>query len=331
MPNKVEISSKSILFAFLLFVGFNVVYQIQDILFGLFISIMLVATLAPLVDRLEKFRLSRPVAILIVYLFIIIFVGLLVAAATTPLIDQTRRLINMLPASISKIDFLSSHQEEITTQLLGQLGSVPENLLRVVIGIFSNIFSVFTTFVITFYLLLEKKHLDTHMDHLFGSQALRLTTVVKDIEFSLGSWVRGELVLMFVIGVTTFIGLTLLGVDSALPLAIIAGVLEILPNIGPVISAIPAILIAATISPVIALGTAILYILIQIAENNFLVPRVMQQAVGINPVIIILCLTVGNRLAGPTGAVLAIPIFVVLRALTHELLHQHSTSKKQSV
>lgn len=331
MPHKIELSSKSILFAFLLFVGFNVVYQIQDILFGLFISLMLVATLDPLVDRLERLNLNRPIAILVVYLFIIIFAGLLVAAATTPLIDQTRKLINSLPTSISKIDFLSSHQEEITTQLLGQLGSVPENLLRVVIGIFSNIFSVFTTFVITFYLLLEKKSLEIHMDHLFGQQASRLTKVVKDIEFSLGSWVRGELVLMFVIGLSTFIGLTLLGVDSALPLAIIAGVLEILPNIGPLISAIPAVLIAAAISPVIALGTVILYVIIQIAENNFLVPRVMQQAVGINPVIIVLCLTVGNRLAGPTGAVLAIPIFVVLRAVVHEVIHQHSTSKKQSV
>ena len=120
---------------------------------------------------------------------------------------------------------------------------------------------------------------------------------------------------MFAVVTLTYVGLLFLGIDIALPLAILAGILEIVPNIGPVISAVPAVLIALTLSPVTALATASLYFLVQIVENNFLVPRIMQAAVGVNPLISILGLMTGFQLAGPAGAVLAIPLIIVIQTI----------------
>ena len=131
----------------------------------------------------------------------------------------------------------------------------------------------------------------------------------------MGSWVRGELTLMLAVGIFTYIGLSILGVEIALPLAILAGILEIVPNIGPIISAVPAVLVALTIHPLTALATASLYFLVQLAENNFLVPKIMQKAVGVNPLISILGLMIGFRLAGPAGAILALPSIIVIHTI----------------
>jgi predicted PurR-regulated permease PerM len=318
VPKRIEISTKSIFTAIGVVLGLWFVYSVWDIALSLVVAIILAAALGPSVDRLTKLKVPRPFAILAVYIILISVLSLVVAAVATPLLDQTRKLITLLPNAIRQVDFLNNHQEEITTQLLSQVGTLPENLVRVVISIFSNVFSLFVILTMSFYLLLERGELDQHLSTFFGSQAHRISSVVKNIEATSGSWVRGELILMFTIGVTTYLGLLLLGVDIALPLAIIAGVLELLPNVGPFISAIPAILVAFTIHPLLALATAILYVLIQLFENSLLVPRVMSQAVGVNPIVVILCVMIGNRLAGPLGAILAVPIFVACRTIVQE-------------
>src|SRR5690606_25972552 len=113
--------------------------------------------------------------------------------------------------------------------------------------------------------------------------------------------------------IATYVGLMLLGVPYAVPLAIIAGLLEIIPNIGPTISAIPAILVPLLVmhDPVTALFVAALYIIIQQVENNVLVPKIMQSAVGIHPLITILLIIIGLKLSGVAGAILAVPLFLV--------------------
>jgi len=131
------------------------------------------------------------------------------------------------------------------------------------------------------------------------------------VEVKTGAWVRGQIVLMFLVGFTTYIGLTILGVEFALPLAVIAGLLELIPTIGPIVSAIPAAIIAFTQGPLLGLGVIALYILIQQLENNILVPKVMEKAVGLSPLITIFSLLVGAALFGILGAVLAVPFAAI--------------------
>ena len=315
MPKKIEISHRTIIFTSLLVLSLWLLVQILDIIILAFISFILMSAINPLIDRLESWRLPRSLSIILVYLVLWGVIGGLIAGIIPSLVDQTGRLIRLLPSAISRIEFFNTHQQEITQQLLARIGSLPENLLKVTVGIFSNLLDVLTTIVVTFYLLLYHKNLGVYTNFIFGTGAHKAGEIIAHIESRLGAWVRGELTLMLVVGLMTYFGLIALGVEIALPLAILAGFLELVPNIGPVIAAVPAVLTALTIHPLTAAGTVSLYFVVQFLENHFLVPKVMQKAVGVNPLISILSLMAGFRLAGPTGAVLAIPVILILQTI----------------
>jgi predicted PurR-regulated permease PerM len=123
---------------------------------------------------------------------------------------------------------------------------------------------------------------------------------------------------MSIIGIMSFIGLTILHIPYALPLAILAGLLEAVPSIGPTISAVPAIILGLSISPLTGLGALAMSIIIQQSENNLIVPRVMQHVVGVRPIVTIVVLMTGFTLGGVMGAVLAMPIFLALTSIYRE-------------
>jgi len=316
MPKRIEISHKTIIFTAVFALVLWLVFKIWDILLMLFIALVLMSALKPAVDKLEKFRIPRALAIIIVYILLWGLIGLGLASIIPALVEQTGKLLQLLPPALSRIELFNNNQQAITEQLLGQIGQLPQNLLKLTAGVFGNLLAVLTTLVITFYLLLERKHLDRYLGILLGNASPeKATRTIDRIERRLGGWVRGELVLMVVVGVMTYVGLLVLGVDSALPLAILAGVLEIVRNIGPTVAGVPAVLVALTIHPFTALATVALYFLVQIVENNFLVPHVMQRTVGVNPLISIVGLMIGFRLSGPAGAVLAIPLVIVIQTI----------------
>lgn len=170
--------------------------------------------------------------------------------------------------------------------------------------------------VFTFYFILERGHAEKTLEEVFGPGiGEKVAAVLRVIERKLGYWVRGELLLMTSIGVTTYVGLLLLHIDFALPLAIIAGILEIVPMIGPVISAIPAVLLALAVSPFLAVSVIALYVIIQQVESNIFVPLVMKRSVGLSPVVTILALLIGGRFGGIAGAILAVPAYLVVQIL----------------
>ena len=156
-----------------------------------------------------------------------------------------------------------------------------------------------------------------HLTDFLGNSQLekKADQFIDQLEESLGGWVRAELILMVIVGVMTYIGLVLLRVPFALPLAMIAGILEIIPNIGPTLSAIPAIIVAITIQPLMAVGVLALYVMVQVMENNFIVPQVMSKAIGVNPLVTIVALLIGFELAGVTGAVLAVPSVLIIKCM----------------
>ncbi len=321
MPRKIEVSHKTVIFTVLFLLGLWFIFQIRDILAVVFVAIVLMSALKPAVDFLERQRIPRALAIFFMYIMLWAIMALIVAGVVPPLVTQTQALIKLLPAAVADVEiFKGINQQSFSDQFLSRLGSLPANIFKLTLGVFSNIISVLTTMFIAFYLLLERKYLDRYLGILLGSdKPARATKVINEIERRLGGWVRGELILMLFVGVLTYLGLIILGVDIALPLAIIAGLLEIIPNLGPTISAVPAILVALTIHPLTALATAALYFLVQLVENNILVPKVMQRAVGVNPLVSILGLMVGFKLAGPAGAILAIPLIISVQTIALEM------------
>jgi predicted PurR-regulated permease PerM len=193
------------------------------------------------------------------------------------------------------------------------LNSIGKNAISVTGQIFSGFFSTFTVIVISFYLMLQREMLKKNFIELLDKkhQGNTLRTL-SQIENKIGLWLRGQFVLCFSIGFFTWIGLTIIGLPFALPLGLMAGILEIVPTVGPIVSAIPAIIVALTISPGLALTVIIFYIMLQMLENHILVPKIMEKAVGLNPIIIIIGVLIGGKFLGILGALLAVPFIAMV-------------------
>ncbi len=313
MVNKIEISHKTIIFTLVLLILFWLVYQIKDIILLLFISFILTSALSSPVERVEKTGLPRVLAILVIYLILFTIMALVGTWIFPPLVNQSMRLAIKLPEFFNSV--LPNSHLNIET-LIQQIIPVGGGVIRFSLGIFNNIITLIALFVFTFYFLLERKNLKNDLFNFVGTEKSQVfLSIITEIESKLGAWVRGQLTLMTIVGVFTFLGLTLLKVDYALPLAILAGLLEIVPIIGPIISSIPAILVGLSVSPGLALIVAVLYLLVQQLENNLFVPTVMRKAVGISPLVTILALMIGSRLAGVVGALLSVPVVVVCQII----------------
>lgn len=316
MATKVEISHKTIIFTVVFLLSLWILFQVRETILWIFVSFILMAALKRGTDAMEQAGVPRAIAALLQFAGVLLFLVFCVSSVIPPLVSQTIHLAESLPDYLHSLLPAVVIDSQIITQ---QLTPISSNLLSVTISIFSNMVELFTIFVISFYLLMERKNLHTQLAVFVGEKAsLRLTAVTAKIEERLGSWVRGQLALAFIIGLATFIVLSFLGLPFVLPLAIIAGILEIVPVIGPIISAIPAIIIALTISPVLAIATALFYFLIQQIEANAVVPYVMKRAVGMPPLVTILAIMIGGKLAGITGALLAVPVAVVIQVILEE-------------
>ena len=317
MTSKIEISHRTIIFTVIFLLALWVLFQIRDILFLVFIAFILMAALRPLVDWFVWVRVPRILSILLIYGIVFGFFGVSLAGAIPTLVIQSTKFVQELPVFLEKV---MPYWNIDVRSLSAQIAPISENILKLTVGIFSNLLTTMTVLVFTFYFLLERKKLESTLTNTMGEDAAqRVVVALKEVESRLGAWVNGELFLMALVGGFVYVGLTLLHVDFALPLAIIAGVLEIVPMIGPIVSAIPAVLVALTMSPLLALSVVALYFIVQQVENNIFVPLILKKSVGLSPIVTIFGLMVGGRLAGVVGAVLAVPIILVLQVVLRTL------------
>ena len=300
MFRKIEISIQTVLFTLAIIAGIWLILQIEDILFLVFIAFLLMTAIYPLVMWMERFKIPRALSTLLIYFVVLGVLGLAVGSAVPALVAQSTTLAATLPKTAARM--LPYWNINFQT-LSGQIAPLSANVVSVTLGIFTNIFTTFTVLIITFYLIIERRAAETTLTGFLGESAGRqVTDMLRVIEHRLGAWVRGELLLMTCTGVLTYVGLLLLHIEFALPLAIIAAILMIVPIIGPIISAIPGILIGASVSPLMALFVLILYFVIQQIVGTLLVPIVMKRSVGISPLVTILALLIGVRLGGIGGS-----------------------------
>ena len=325
IPIKVEISHKTVIFTVAFLLGLWFLIQIRQILILIFLSIILLSALLRPVEWLNAKKIPRVLAVLIVYILVIALISFAFGIIVPPLISETADFISGLPQIVATInDFLVFNKipvENLSQVIAAQLQSLAGNFIAISSAIFSSIFLVLTIFVFTFYLLLEWKSFVRLIASPFsGKQEKKIINVVAKVEYGLGQWLRGQLTLSVIVGALTFIGLRILDIPYALPLALIAGILEIVPIVGPIIAAIPAALVALTIAPVMALATIALFFIIQQLENNLIVPMVMSKVIGLQPPIVIVALLIGAKLAGIGGAFLTVPIIVVAKIVFKEFL-----------
>lgn len=318
----------TILFTVGLLLGLYFLYTIREILVLLFLAFILMVALNPVAKKFQKwFRLPRIASILISYLILIALMVLFFALLLPPLVTQFSGLIKFIdfPVVQEKLLAFNFTMSEVNN-IAGQVGTSVGAIWTIIGTTFSSIFTFFTLLVLSFFLLQERHILPEKMSWLIKDKAeiAKVYVLLDAIEEQLGGWVRGELILMLIIGLLTFIGLSLLGIQYALPLALLAGVLEIVPNIGPTIAAVPAVMIAfVTGGPVLGIAVLIFNILVQQLENNIIVPRVMKASANVNPLVSIVAILIGLKIGGVMGALLAVPTYIVLRIIYSTYLYKH--------
>jgi predicted PurR-regulated permease PerM len=321
----------------------------REILAPFAVGILIVYLLDPLIERLARIqvgsrRLPRALLILLVYLAVTLILVELLLLLIGPLVEQVRAFVKDAP---SYVDDLNARLTELTgwwdrldlppdvkeaidkavTDLLANAGSLIPSILRPVFSsVLSFVGSVFGYLIIpvwTFWILKDRPAIVRGFDRAVPA-AWRADTwaTLGTVRRVFGSWIRGQLILGLVVCVGTFIGLLVLGafVDPvfsryAVLLAVIAGVLELLPVIGPIIAAIPAILLGATAGVPGIIAAFLLYLAIQQVENNLLVPKIQGDATDLHPAVVIFALILGAAVAGLLGAILALPIAATMRDL----------------
>lgn len=304
-----------------------VLWLLRDILIILLLSLILTSAMEPMVDYFKLKKIPRSLSVLAVYVLVLGFLGLLAVLITPIIIDQFRALMGNLPNYSSELrlkfpgliyTFGNFDLAEMLKKVV-DVGSAGSSVFARTIGVFNGLFTFVTVLVISFYLSVEEDGMKKFIKTLVPKEHQDYTyLVVTKVQKKMGRWVVGQCVLAFSIFALSWIGLTLLGVQNALFLAILAGALEVVPYIGPILSAIPTVLIALAQSPVLALGVLVLYLFIQKMEGLVLVPKVMQKTIGVSPIAILLALLAGFKLAGIVGLLLAVPIVGIVTVLVEE-------------
>jgi predicted PurR-regulated permease PerM len=316
---RIEITSKTIVNTIFYLIGFWLLYQVRSIVVTIFVAFIFMTAISPIIKAAKKIKIPTLVVVLALFVGLIALFTTLIVSLMPAIMAETSGLIQNFPHYIDGFNqkwSLTIDQGIFTNQL----GDIPTNILNFAVGAFSNVILIMAVFFMTYYLSEERPRLHHYLKHFFrgDDQEERAERLVNDVETRVGGWVRGELFLMSIIGIMSFIGLTILHIPYALPLAILAGLLEAVPSIGPTISAVPAIILGLSISPLTGLGALAMSIIIQQSENNLIVPRVMQHVVGVRPIVTIVVLMTGFTLGGVMGAVLAMPIFLALTSIYRE-------------
>jgi predicted PurR-regulated permease PerM len=314
-------------------------YLVRDVLLLLYVSGLLAVGFSPIVRVIERQtvlpigtrRFPRWLAILILYLIILGTVASVLALVFPPLIRQAHQLWNALPDMIDRgLAFLVSKgllSEDLTKEVLlreavqrapGGSEAVG-TVLAAIVGVAGGIFGVLTILILTFYLLVDSNSLRRTFIRLFPkAEQARVDAAARAITTKVSAWLGGQLLLGGLIGATSALGLWLLGIPFFYVLALISAIGEMIPVVGPVLSAIPAIAVAATVSGKKVLFVIVFFIVQQQIENHVLVPKVMERQVGVSAVTVIAALLIGGKLLGIPGALLAVPTAAILQVLFTE-------------
>lgn len=294
-----------------------------QVLLLIFIAILLASALEPVVLALRgRLTLGRGSTILAVYLAFFVAVIAFALVVVPAALGQAQRIVVSLPPLFDDLRAQAATLRPValSESLTALIDAVSVNfrpapppeaneVVEVGAAVAEAAIALATVLALVFFWLVENSRLQRYaLAYLPASRRAGARTAWNEIERRLGLWVRGQLILMGAMGVATGIVYTLLGVPGAVILGLIAAVAEAVPIIGPLLGAIPAILVAATISPELALTVAGIYAVLQLLEGSVLVPIVMRNTIGISPFLVLVSLLIGGAAGGFVGALIAVPI-----------------------
>jgi predicted PurR-regulated permease PerM len=325
---------------FLAVVIFWCAYLVRSVLLLLYCSILLAIGFSPIVRLIERqtllpigsARFPRWLAILLLYVAILGTLTLIGFLVIPPLVHQAQSLWVALPGMFERAQqfliskgIIAEHLtfREAVAKTPGSGGDAAGAIAGAVINVVGGIFGVITILILTFYLLVESAGLrDTFLRLFPKGQRLRVHQAGHEVTLKVSAWLGGQLLLGTIIGGSSAIGLWALGIPFFYVLALLSGIGELIPVIGPVLSAIPALAVASTVSLNKVLFVAIFFAVQQQLENHVLVPRIMSKQVGVSAVTVIASLLIGGSLLGIVGALLAVPTAAILQVVATEVLKE---------
>ncbi|MFH0853103.1 MAG: AI-2E family transporter [bacterium] len=330
-----RVTMSGIIRILLVLLGLFVVYLVRDVIAIVFVSLVFASALDPWVDGLQRRSIPRVLGIIIIYAVLIGVISLTIILFVPLISNQVSQLADKFPTLYNRVTegfnipdnpndtSLLSGIQEMLNALNQSLVKITSSIFSGVVSVFGGIFTLFGVLVLTFYMTLEEHGIKKFIQSISPMRLQGyIMELINRIQHRLGLWLRGQLILSLIIGVMTFIGLSILGVNFAIVLSLFAGLTEFIPIAGPFIGAIPAVLVAFSQSPLKALLVIILYIIVQQLENNLIVPKVMQKVTGLNPVVVIVVMLIGAKVAGITGVILAIPVTIIGNAILEDFIKE---------
>lgn len=345
----ISLTSGSVIRGFLVVLLFLGLYYIKDIVLVVLAAVVVASSIEPATKWFGRKGIRRLPAVILVYAFLVASLVVLLVFFVPSLLNETVTYLNNLPQNINLNDLWSpisgtgffgdttavntlAHQSfsisEVISTLRGVISGTGEGAFRTVGVLFGGVLSLILIVVLSFYLAVQEDGVGNF---------LRIITPVKNHEYiidlwkrsqlKIGYWMQGQLLLGVIIGVLVYLLLMIIGIQHALLLATIAALFELIPVFGPILSAVPAIIIAmgdkgVTMGIIVALA----YLVIHQFENHLLYPLVVRKIVGVSPILVILALVIGFKLAGFLGAVLAVPMAAVLMEYVSDI-EKHKSQK----
>ncbi len=336
----VDISTGIIFRTILIILGIWLVYLVRDIIAAFFIALIITASIDPTVSWMTKKKIPRSFSVLIIFLILFLVIGLAISFLIPPVVEQFRSFSQDLPLHLEKLtrtfsgldsyfqaQGIAFKSQDFLSDIASQISHSSGEIFSTTVSLFNGLIMTIAILSMAFYLSVKeegtKKLLASIAPVTHQSYIVSLGERIKE---KIGKWLQGQLLLMLIIFILDYIALTLLGVPYALILAVFAGLLEIIPYLGPIISAVPGVMLGFLISPLTGFLTLSAYIIIQQFENHMIVPQIMKKAIGLNPVIVILALLVGAKLGGILGAILAVPLAAAGSVFVKDLIQKKDQS-----
>lgn len=295
----------------------------------IFVGMTLAATLAPIVSWLERW-IPRTLAVILVYLALVLVLAGILWILVPPLVGQVQALVDRLPELFARGEQLIERWQRmaggalegslggILTGALGPLGSVATTVPGAIAGALTGV--ALAVFVSIYWLILSPR-IGAFVRSLFPApQAGRVETVLGDMADAMGGYLRGSAIDSAAVGLVTYVGMLIIGVDYPIVLAVLAGVLEFIPMLGPIIAAVVVTIVALLQSLTQGLLALAYMVALQQVENHLLVPNIMRTQTSMSPLLTVLALFVGGAVGGFLGALLAIPLAAALRVFVLQVV-----------
>jgi len=332
----IDISTGAIIRTIAIVLGLWFLYLVRDILALLFLSVILTATLGPAIDWMGKRKVPRSLGVIIIYVFLFLAVGLFISFTAPPMVSQFKSFAQNLPAyseafskTFSGIEQyarsygITFNSHEFLQNTVGNIFQSSGQFFGATVGVVSFFVSLLVILALTFYMSVKEDGMNKFLVSVTPEAHHDYVVSLADrIKVKIGKWLAGQLLLMLIIFILDFVALSAFHIPYALVLALLAGLLEIVPYLGPIISATLATLVGFLISPVTGVIVLCVLTVIQQMESHVIVPQVMKKAVGLNPIVVILSLLIGAQLGGTLGAILAVPIATSIGVFVGDLVNK---------